>query len=663
MAWEIRDLDKATAGHADWELAAARARKKEDLLLPVYVRLTPAAGGSADEVIGRLNELRGQVFVADHEMDLLRTQLEADAADRDEVNLFLLCRPDAIHSDLWTVLHVGAPIEVPPELPKPYAGANLGPPASLSAGPPMVAVIDDAIGYLNARFRRNPASTRFDAVWIMGQDQPPAPLVPPAGAAVYTGAILTGAQIGTELASGRSEGSLYYARNEAIFAPADHKGTNLRGGHGTCVLDLAAGDEPGGGLADVGLLAVQLPPAAIVATSGRRLEHLVLQGLRWIIARALRAAILSGRRMPLIVNLSLGTLAGPRDKTEILAARIPGLIGLFRLLSLGTPMRVVAAYGNAFRDRLTARSTVAKDDRLSFDWRVLPDDRTASYLEIRVGPGRGDHIALTLTPPGGIPALVLPKFLTTAQKAVYEIGGEIAAGVYRLSETHHDMLLVVVAPTETDGVGVTAPPGAWRVDLANRADPPVDMLIQVQRDDTPDGYRIRGRQAWLDHRDGWTWDGETMDWTFPNASACPVTREDTAASFCAMDDRSTYLVGAMMPDRAVPDGVRPSLYAAQGEPARHTGPALSARADDGRALTGRRASGVQSGSRIRLSGSSAAAPIVTRALAGLVLSGHSLPANPTPADRLAEMAQLLGVMAGALPVWPDSRSGFGTVQG
>ena len=659
MEWSIVAQDPLFAAYVDWELTAARARKKGEILLPAYVRLNLKPGADADTVIQALNELHGAVQISNHELDLLRTEIEAGVTANSEVNLVVYGRPDALQNDLWTVLHVGAPVLTPPEPLPPYSGVALSPGSAGLARRPIVAVIDDAIGYLNARFRSTINHARFEAVWIMGQPKPVGPVPPASG--VFVGAILEKVDIASDLATGWTEASLYHRRNEALFVPEDHKATNLKTGHGTCVLDRAAGDEPGAPLSSVPLLAVQLPPAAIVATSGRRLEHLVIEGLRWVMVRALAVAsspAFGGMRPPLIVDLSLGTLAGPRDKTELLARVIPIEIERFRLLSGGTPMRVVAAYGNAYREKLCAKARVLPGTELALDWRILPDDRTASYLEVRVPPGLGKHIRLTLTPPRGIPALVLPAFLTPAQKAIYEAGGELLAGVYRLSEANQDVLLVVVAATETFGVGVAAPPGAWGIGLANGSAQAIDISVQVRRDDTPDGYRIQGRQSWLDHAEAWNWDAETMDWTRPDSLA-PIRREDTAVSFCAMDDRSFYLVGAAMPDRAVSNGVKPALYAAQGEPARKTGPDLSALAEDGRVAAGRAASGILSGSRTRLSGSSIAAPLVTRALVQLVLSGGPLPARPNTDDRNRELAGLLAIPVTSLPAYPDSRRGKG----
>ncbi len=71
-------------------------------------------------------------------------------------------------------------------------------------------------------------------------------------------------------------------------------------------------------MAEVPVLAVQLPPASIRETAGRRMEAHLVQGLRWILAEVLRRAN-RAKVPPVVVNLSLGTLAGPGDATEFLA--------------------------------------------------------------------------------------------------------------------------------------------------------------------------------------------------------------------------------------------------------------------------------------------------------------------------------------------------------
>lgn len=670
MGWEAGEMDPRLGAYADWELAALLARQRAEPVFPVYVRLNLASGSDADVLINRLNAQRGQFFVPDYEMDLIRTEIAQGGDGQADIRAMIYCERGSIENELWTVLNVGSPVPRQDKLPPLYQGRDLTSRTTGLANRPIIAVIDDAIGFLNARFRADAQSTRFGAVWEMGRNQAINLQIPAAGNGVYTGKIYDSAEIDTFLRSGRDESGIYHHENDLLLAPDDHKGTNFRAGHGTHVLDIAAGAEPGSAEADTRLLAVQLPPNAIVATSGRRLEHLVLQGLRWVMARALSMAAEpenGGKGIPLIVNISLGSLAGPKDSTELMAAWIPQEIRRFQRLSNpprrpgeDTPIRIVAAYGNAYRDRLAARCAIPRQSKVAVTWRILPDDHTASFLEIRVDKGKAADVALRLAPPGEIPVLELPQFLTPNQKRIYLSGGDIAAGVYWLDEVAHDAILVVVAATVTDDGGAMAPAGGWEIELSNTGAGPIAMEMQVQRDDTPAGYRRKGRQSWLDHPLAWGWDSETLDWRGPQ-TGCPITREGTEVAFSAIRDASVYFVGAATPDPAINNAARASSYSAQGMVAQQTGPSVLALADEGKVLTGRRASGIVSGSSARLSGTSVAAPLATRAIADLLRSGAGLEPNPTPAQAQDETAALLGVPVGRLPAYPDSRLGAGTL--
>lgn len=78
------------------------------------------------------------------------------------------------------------------------------------------------------------------------------------------------ADIDQRLASGDEEAVVYRQVNAALFPRTGQPMTNQRVAHGAHVLDLAAGAAPWGNdpMAEVPILAVQLPPAAVRDTAG-----------------------------------------------------------------------------------------------------------------------------------------------------------------------------------------------------------------------------------------------------------------------------------------------------------------------------------------------------------------------------------------------------------
>ena len=672
MGWEPGEQVPGLGAYADWELADIRPKLRDTIVFPVFVQLNLGGSiGSAIEVIEQVIALHGPTYVPDYEIDILRTVsdrliksgAETGAQDIPEVLTMVYCKFPHVRKTLWTVLYVGSPVHQVKTFPDHYPGKPFSLRSDQINENPLVAIIDDGIGFLNARFRATPQQTRFDGVWVQGPNQPVDLAVPPPGNNTYSGTIYEAADIDAELATGEEEAAIYHRLNETLLRPTGHKSTNFRAGHGTHVLDLAAGANPGEPESGIRLLAVQLPPAAVAATSGRRLEHYVVQGLRWIISRALIAVSAPGNNfagVPLIVNLSIGSLAGPKDGTGFLEKWIPKEIANFHALSADTPIRIVAAYGNARRERLVAKSNLRRQDPVSFNWCILPDDRTASYLEIRVDKSQGANITMTLAPPMGVPATVLPRMLTAMEKLSYARGGDLVTGVYALPEANFDTMLIAAAPTTRDDPGATSPAGAWRITLTNTGSDVVKMVARVQRDDTPAGYRLKGRQSWLDHQDGWLWDYETLDWSLPDPS-CPITRHGTEVSYSGMASASVLFVAAATPDPTVPNGFRPSNYSAEGDPDVQGAPTLAAFADDGKVLSGLRAAGVISGSSDRMSGTSVAAPKVVRALMTAMMSGTRFPPYKGGLQPHGEdVALILSVpFPGGLTDPPDSRTGAG----
>jgi hypothetical protein len=295
-------------------------------------------------------------------------------------------------------------------------------------------------------------------------------------------------------------------------------------------------------------------------------------------------------------------------------------------------------------------------------WRILPDDHTSSHLEIRTDASMVPGLTVTLTPPpgSGLPVLEVPW---PARETGWQLAGPVAA----LSSVHEPggtaLLHLTLGPT----IGLpglpACPPGGWRITLRTTEAEPVRVIARVQRDDTPFGYPALGRQSWLDHPQGWDWDAEQRGYLAPRAAddapGCPVTREGSAVAYAGADDPAILFVAAARPVNGAPDRLRPAGYSSEGvrylaRPGESPGPTLAALGDDGVMLAGRRASGVLSGSVARLSGTSVAAPAVTRALLRYFLM--------TPPDEQSELAERTALTGRADWGAPDARMGQGALR-
>ena len=654
--WQRVEEGLGHGGYVAWEsaIASATGQAGQDHL-PVFAVLQPVAGMTLAEVIDASLALPG-VHYSRHERDLLATERAlAGGGWPHEVRLVAFC-PRSMLDRLpafWRVIEVGPPVLLP-QLADPAPGEDLcATQGDLDPRVPVAAVIDDGIAFLNARFRSDPAHSRIRAVWLQASNALSA-------GDVVCGQVLTGPEIDAHLATGADEADVYAQVNRALYPVTDGALTNRRVAHGTHVLDLAAGAAPLGQdpLREVPILAVQLPPQSVRETAGRRLETYLVQGLRWLLAQVLRQA--QGTDVPpMVVTISLGSLAGPGDSHAFLADWLKHEVARHARLTGGAQVRLVIAYGNARLARLVARGELRRSQPMELIWRVQPDDHTSSHLEIRTDASMTTGLQVTLVPPPGsrLPVLEVPW---PAPGTSWRLEGPVAAVSSVLDPGGTAQLHVAVAPT----VGVaTAPPGGWRIALRTTEAEPVRVTARVQRDDTPHGYRTLGRQSWLDHPQGWDWDSDLRGYLAPRSAAdapgCPVTREGSSVAYAGADDPAILFVGAARPVTGEPGHLRPSAYSSEGvrylaRPGESLGPTLAARGDDGVMLAGRRASGVLTGSVARLSGTSMAAPEVARALLGYLLT--------TPAEAQSESAERTALTGRADWGTPDARMGQGALR-
>jgi hypothetical protein len=269
--------------------------------------------------------------------------------------------------------------------------------------------------------------------------------------------------------------------------------------HGTHVMSLAAGAAtphlPQDDAASrCELIAVQLDWSNILDTSGGAMNVSVLDALMFILARCAPSA-------EVVVNISWGTLAGPHDGTSILEAAMDQIIDL-----LGGRLQITVPAGNAYQSRTHANAELPPSHSETLHWRVLPDDRTQSFLEIWL-PEAADAVAIEVTPPGAsqpLPALRLGEAGVWSDQPKgshhsHPICGLIVPHRSALG-AHGTCALLALAPTFAwDPHTATAPCGVWRVRIINQSKTstwPFDAYIE--RDDVALGQHTGARQSYFE---------------------------------------------------------------------------------------------------------------------------------------------------------------------
>ncbi len=525
----------------------------------------------------------------------------------------------------YDILHVGSPVEIDSgRKPRDFAIDRLDRAASKVA----LGIIDDGICYLNHRFTLPAATsparwTRFLSFWHQSLAKSDAT------GALHVGSVLAPATLDTFLAAATAETELYRRENRRIY-PQGLTQTNLQlASHGTHILDLAAG---GAELADVPLIGAQLPPDAVDDTSGARLETHLLQALRWMILVARGNGI-----NDLVVNASLGVLAGPKDGSKFLEQQIDREIALAAHPALKSPVNVdiVLPFGSEYETRQVAEIESLGTTGASVGLCLQRDDRTASYVEIR--PQERDDaiyeadlgaLEVTLVAPDGTrlgPLRPAPGFhvdiiavgntvarLYRTKVRPGAIGGRRVRSYLALAFAPTGVLPPETGTPAATGWQITAPSGRWRIDLHSSKPDAGPVTLQIQRDDAAVGYKVVGRQAYFEADPGGDWNPEHRDHS--GLGAGPITHAGTNNAYATSRSKQVHPVGSALVRQGKPPVVKPARYASEGATWTVRAPEAAALTETGRTGSGITASGSASGSAAQLVGSSVAAATYSRAL-------------------------------------------------
>ncbi len=361
------------------------------------------------------------------------------------------------------------------------------------------------------------------------------------------------------------------------------------------------------------LLVVQLDWASVADSSGGALCVSVLDALAWALARCAPSARIT-------VNLSWGALAGPHNGSALLETAMAQLIA-----ASGRNATLVIPAGNAYQAR-THANALLRPERPSVElhWRVQPDDHSQSFLELWFEDHQDptatlQDLRIELTPPGA--AKPLPA-LHIGQSAVWPSADAPQCAVlfpHRSALGHPgSCALVALAPTASwHPDTVRSAPGRWTVRVTYQGRGQVVMDAYIERDDVALGSAPTGaRQSYLEDARYDTSGG--LDGFIDHASNPSLVRRSGTFNDIATG-AGTVSVGGIRclasgqdpmarysPRTPDPDAQRPARQGVKKVPDQ------LAVSDDSAAVWGVRSAGTRSASRVRLVGTSMAAPQVAR---------------------------------------------------
>lgn len=486
----------------------------------------------------------------------------------------------------------------------------------------VMVVIDKHINPLHEQFRGEQSRPRILAHWLM-EGAWRADTRVPFGREVRQEDFRGAAGQPTEEAGLRDLG---VANLVEAFAS---RGAMLTSAHGTSILALAAGTDPQDGsdaaaaLRNVPILAVSLPSNRLLSASGVFLDGFVDLALEWVTARL--AELFGDTPPPVVVNLSYGLAAGPKDGSGDLNERLRGWLQDCPQIRLFMPAgNDGLARGHAVLDMAQGKTSIG--------WFVPPSDPLSTFAEVWFSHA-GPDCRLHLGPPGQDKALSLPLLAGTVFDLVAGSGtaAEVIGRVYVLpgeSPFKKVGCLVCIAPTRPRRLGFPkAPAGEWEISVSGPGDLRAAVSLQSERSLTPysresPAARLVGLTEAGAHpqRDG------TLNAIGPGTGAIMVNGLDLAARRKQMG-HDTETCRLRDQDRDLPAAsIALARWTSRGDPLAFppTTDGVPFPADRSRTLSGLLAPGYRSGTIATVEGTSFSTALASRAaLLALILPGPS----------------------------------------
>ncbi len=382
--------------------------------------------------------------------------------------------------------------------------------------------------------------------------------------------------------------------------------------HGAAVASVLASmrDEPV--QAPLPMLAVQIPVPVLAHSARVALSAQILDAVVWMIVQA----GLTEPSNALVVNVSLGTHAGPHDGSSILERALDMLIDL-NTINGAERLAIAFAAGNTYEARCHADVSVTPTKPATLNWFVPPDGVSPNFMEVWFPPGAVNARVSLFAPDGR----EIKDVECGEDGALIDAAGHVQArmSLYAAgtSASGDDaMALLALAPSYASDTA-----GTWRIELAASSNIKGIHAYVERVNSMFDLAAPRGRQS------------RFVDTAYANATNRPGLVGDSTGSFIKRygtlssfsSGARTVVVGASIAKSRnaliIPE---PARYASAGprrgittisQIARDYRPDCVAPGDAAHGQPGVRVLGTRTLFVTRMIGSSLAAPFVARQIA------------------------------------------------
>lgn len=535
-----------------------------------------------------------------------------------------------------------------------------------TASPVVIGIIDDGLAFAHERFR-NGLGTRVEFWWLQDGTYLKGP------SNLLYGRELGKADIDALLQQCTSAGlvdedEVYQRAGLNDFTFDSHKSAAWRLSHGTHVMDLACGFESAAGRNDRPIVIVQLPARVTADTSGADLRPYAAEAIDYILACADRIAQARGVGiLPVVINLSYGTIGGPHDGTSPFERFIDRRVAQWK--ARGSTLDVIIPSGNSHLSRCHAEIAFANPgSTVDLPWRTLPDDRTPNYLDIWLPPrsaAGASRVKLKVKPPGGNKG----PYIEEGSNALLEwrdANGNVYCQVHYTffpAPTARGRFRIRVRPSAAlDPAAALAPAGLWKVRLNNKSLTPAEPVqAWIERDESLYGHPLRGRQSYFDDPLYERYDEAGRDIEI-DRTLSPVRRARLLNSLAT--GRDTVVVGGYVRETRVPckysaAGPVTAPRSAQAPP--RVGPDALIVSDDSLPHGGVLAAASRSGGVVAMNGTSVAAPQIARWLADQRANGVTTRGVDLVQTRAKNDEQAAALSSGP-PRPPPERGGAGRIN-
>ena len=317
----------------------------------------------------------------------------------------------------------------------------------------VVGIVDIGCDFAHRNFLTSKGKTRLKKLWDQWGTGG-------GGAGFGYGSVYSPAQINAALKKPDPYAALGYAPSP------------LNGAHGTHVMDIAAGNGRGSGVAGVapesGIVFVEVAnsdipwegPEAVGKNFGDSVQ--LLEALKFVFDEA--------GSSPCVINVSLGTNGGPHDGSTLVEQ------GIDRLVRQAPNRAVVIAASNSYADGIHAAGTVPQNGQHTLPWIVESGDQTENELEIWYP--RGGRLSVEILDPKGTSLGNVPA----GRSGTISSGGRVVLFVAnRLNDPNNRDNMIGIYLSNF------APNGRWNVLLRADPDQSVDFHAWVERDDYGQG--------------------------------------------------------------------------------------------------------------------------------------------------------------------------------